>query len=250
MGRSRRVDDRRFLLDVADLLSEFSTPPGLPAGWHTEIAVALADDAALGGDFTAFDLDVDLGRLRSLVVDTSGKGAEASSRAVMLAGAVSGLIAELGTEEILPAVNRRVAKLGSDEHFATAVLTEVNLRTGDLQVAVAGHPSPARFDAGSGRWVGYDATGPVLGFIPDASWEIHEDQMRPADALIVVTDGVVEVPGLDVDTGIDRLLGQAEHLVLGGWVGGACTLLEQCRRANSDDAQVWLLARGGTVRGT
>lgn len=74
--------------------------------------------------------------------------------------------------------------------------------------------------------------------------------MRSGDALIVVTDGVVEVPGLDVDTGIDRLLGQAEHLLLGGWVGGPCTLLEQRRRADSDDAQVRLLARCGTVRGT
>jgi hypothetical protein len=58
-----------------------------------------------------------------------------------------------------------------------------------------------------------------------------------------VTDGMVEIPGVDLSLGMDRLLGRATRLVLEGWEGGAERLLEQRRRAGSDDAQVLLLTR-------
>lgn len=240
----RRGDDRRFSLDIASLLRDISTPPPLPAGWRCEVAVSLAFDAAIGGDFTVFCVDEAAGRMRAMVVDTSGKGAAAASRAVLLAGAVAVLLAELPISDVLPAANRHVARLGSDEDFATAVLVDLHFRTGELLVGVAGHPPPVRFDSGTGRWLRYDVTGPALGFLPDASWELHKDTLRRNDALIVVTDGVVELPGADVDWGLDRMLGHAERLVLTGWHGGAETLLTQRRRGDSDDAQVLLLTRG------
>lgn len=65
------------------------------------------------------------------------------------------------------------------------------------------------------------------------------------DALIIVTDGMVEIPGVDLSLGLDRLLGHATRLVLEGWKGGAERLLAQRRRAGSDDAQVVLLTREG-----
>ena len=37
--------------------------------------------------------------------------------------------------------------------------------------------------------------------------------LRPGDALMLYTDGLVEVPGQDIDAGIDRLLGEADHLI-------------------------------------
>lgn len=246
----RRGQDRRFSLDLVEHLRDISTPPELPDGWLCEVAVALADGAAIGGDFVVFtraDVRSESGeqsdRLRVMLVDASGKGAEAATRCVMLAGAISGLLAELPLEAVLPAVNRHVMRLGSEENFATAVLLELCLSTGDFRLGVAGHPPPARFDAGTGRWQTYPTTGPALGFLPDAEWTLHAEALAPGDALIVVTDGVVEVPGADVDWGIDRLLGHAERLVLSGWAGGAEELLEQRRGAGDDDAQVLLLSR-------
>lgn len=238
----RRDVDRRFSLDLAEHLLAVSTPPPLTAGWSCEVAVALANDAAIGGDFTVFSLSESGDHLRAMVVDASGKGAEAATRSVMLAGAISGLLAELPTCLVLPAVNRHVARLGSAEDFATAALLDVDLRSGNFKVAVAGHPPAIHFDAGSGRWHQYDVTGPALGFLPDAEWELRSGHLAPDDAFIIVTDGVIEVPGADLEWGIDRMMGQAEHLVLSGWAGGAQRLLAQRRRPGSDDAQVLLLA--------
>ncbi|MCU1595329.1 MAG: Stage sporulation family protein [Frankiales bacterium] len=243
MEMFRRGEDRRFSLDLAEHLVGISTPPDLGDGWACEVAVALADDAAIGGDFTVFSIEPTSGCLRAMIVDASGKGAEAATRAVMLAGAVSGLLAELPLVSVLPAVNRHVARLGSDENFATAVLLELDLTTGVFELSVAGHPQPMMFDASSGRWRTFEVTGPALGFLPDATWHLHSDQLDVGDALLVVTDGMIEVPGTDLDVGVDRLVGQAEHLVLSGWDGGAEKLLGQRRRAGSDDAQVLLLSR-------
>jgi serine phosphatase RsbU (regulator of sigma subunit) len=241
----RRREDRRFSLDLASHLSELSAPPSLREGWWCEVAVALADDVAIGGDFAVFDCDESRTLLRGMVVDTSGKGADAATRAVMLAGAISGLLGELTTAAVLPAVNRHVARLGSEENFATAVLLDIDLLTGDFQLAVAGHPAPVQFHAGSGRWETFEVTGPVLGIIPNAEWGVHEGHLDVGDALIIVTDGMVEIPGVDLSLGLDRLLGHATRLVLEGWKGGAERLLAQRRRAGSDDAQVVLLTREG-----
>lgn len=252
----RRGEDRRFTLDLAEHLRHISTPPPLPPQWRCEVAAATANDAAIGGDFTVFTLtdspdpcsdESPAGRrdlvLRAMVVDASGKGAEAATRCVMLAGAITGLLTELPLEAVLPAVNRHVASLGSDENFATAVLVEVSLSNGDLRLGIAGHPPPAQFHAGSGRWHTYPTTGPALGLIPDAEWTLHSATLELDDALIIVTDGVVEVPGADLDWGVDRLLGHAERLVLTGWTGGAQELLSQRKGHGSDDAQVLLLSR-------
>jgi serine phosphatase RsbU (regulator of sigma subunit) len=177
-----RRQERRFSLDLATHLSELSAPPPLRDGWRCEVAVALADEVAIGGDFAVLDCDESATFMRGMAVDTSGKGAEAATRAVMLAGAISGLIGELTTAAVLPAVNRHVALLGSEENFATAALLDVDLLTGDFQLAVAGHPSPAQFHAGSGRWETFDVTGPGLGIIPDAAWEVHEGRLDVGDA--------------------------------------------------------------------
>ena len=44
---------------------------------------------------------------------------------------------------------------------------------------------------------------------------------------MLYTDGLIERPGLDIDVGIDRLLGEADRLVVRGFAGGAANLMQQ-----------------------
>ncbi len=232
-----------MMLDLADHLKAISVPPSCGSQWQVQTALAVADGAPIGGDFIVFDATPGADRLQAVVVDASGKGAEAATRSVMLAGAISGLLGEVPSESLLPAVNRHLLRLGWDEHFATAVHLDVDLASGAYRLGVAGHPAPARFDAGSGRWTLLPATGPALGFLADATWTQHVGRLAPGDALLVVTDGMVEMPGEDLAVGLDRMLGHAEHLVLAHFTGGAEQLLNQRQRAGRDDAQVLLLTR-------
>lgn len=232
-----------MMLDLAAHLQAISAPPECAADWVVQTALAVADGAPIGGDFMVFARDEEGKRLQAVVVDSSGKGADAATRSVMLAGALSGLLGEVPSNHLLPAANRHILRMGWEEHFATAVHLDLDLGTGAYRLGVAGHPAPAHFDAGSGRWTPLPATGPALGFFGGAAWTQHVGQLAPGDALLVVTDGVVEMPGQDLDVGLDRLLGQAERLVLTDFDLGAEKLLSQRGRANQDDAQVLLISR-------
>jgi serine phosphatase RsbU (regulator of sigma subunit) len=246
MSARRRRGEQQLMLDLAAHLQAISAPPECAQSWRLQTALAVADGAPIGGDFMVFSRDEAGTRLQAVVVDSSGKGAEAATRSVMLAGALSGLLGEVPSDHLLPAANRHILRMGWDEHFATAVHLDLDLTSGDYRLGVAGHPAPAHFDAGSGRWTPLPATGPALGFFGGASWSQHRGQLAPGDALLIVTDGVVETPGQDLDTGLDRLLGQAERLVLTDFDAGAEQLLAQRRHIGQDDAQVLLICRRPT----
>lgn len=236
-----------MMLDLVEHLKMISSPPDYGARWQVEVALAVADGAPIGGDFIVFDAPGDVDRLQAVVVDASGKGADAATRSVMLAGAIAGLLGEVPSDVLLPAINRHMLRLGWEEHFATAAHIDVDLNTGDFRIGVAGHPAVARLHAGSGKWELLRATGPALGLIVGASWSQHQGRLAPGDTIVVVTDGVIEMPGEDLDMGLDRLLGQAEYLVLSGFVDGAARLLNTRRDAGRDDAQVLVVAHQPTA---
>jgi hypothetical protein len=62
---------------------------------------------------------------------------------------------------------------------------------------------------------------------------------------MLYTDGLVEVPGRDIDVGIDRLLGEADRLVASGFGAGAAQLVRsmQAGARSSDDCALVLIWR-------
>jgi hypothetical protein len=62
---------------------------------------------------------------------------------------------------------------------------------------------------------------------------------------MLYTDGLIEAPGLDIDAGTDRLLGEADRLVTSGFGAGAARLVEamQAQGASSDDCALVLIWR-------
>ncbi len=113
-------------------------------------------------------------------------------------------------------------------------------------VGSAGHPPAAHFEAGSGTWRLTQARGIVLGVVPDLRSVPERGSLRPGDALLLYTDGLIEAPGRDIDAGIDRLLGAADRLVTSGFEAGAGKLVRamQAGSAGSDDCALVLIWRG------
>jgi serine phosphatase RsbU (regulator of sigma subunit) len=109
----------------------------------------------------------------------------------------------------------------------------------------AGHPPAAHFEAGSGTWRLTQARGIVLGVVPDLRCVPERGTLRPGDALMLYTDGLIEAPGRDIDAGIDRLLGEADRLVTSGFGTGAGKLVQamQAPGAASDDCALVLIWR-------
>lgn len=233
-----------MLVDLRDRLQAQGLMPELPAGWAADVVVRSASRASsFSGDFLVAATHHDRHLLEVALVDVSGKGVEAGTRALLLSGALGGLLGAVPPEEFLRAANDYLIRQEWQEGFATAVHVVVDLHTGEYLVDSAGHPPAAHFSAGSGRWRLTAVEGTVLGLDSKPSYVAERGVMRPGDALLLYTDGVVETPGRDLALGIDKLIGEAERLIARGFDGAAKWLLEKVSPSKSDDRAVVLIHR-------
>lgn len=233
-----------LLVDIRDRLGALGRLPALPAGWHAEATTRSAQDSAFSGDFVVASRSEDGAALQVALVDVSGKGLDAGSRSLLLSGAFSALLGAVPSEEFLPAANSHLLRQQWAEGFATAVHVALDLRTGDYVVSSAGHPPAAQFVAASGHWRTREvAKGPLLGVIDGAAFEGERGRLRHGDALLLYSDGLVELPGRDLAVGIDRLLGEAERLVPVGFAGGTGPLIQAVAGDTDDDRALVLIWR-------
>jgi hypothetical protein len=232
-----------MLADLRDRLRALGELPALPPGWQADVAVHAAGGSSFGGDFLVSTLDVERGELEVVLVDVSGKGVDAGTRALLLSGAFGGLIGAIPPEDFLPAANAYLLRQQWEEGFATAVHVVVDLGTGRYVVESAGHPPAAHFEAGSGQWRLTGIDGTALGLLPKAEYATTHGVLGHGDALLLFTDGLIEVPGQDLATGLDKLVGEAERLVPRGFCGGAGRLVHAVSPQASDDRALVLLWR-------
>ncbi|GAB2818488.1 PP2C family protein-serine/threonine phosphatase [Actinoallomurus bryophytorum] len=231
----------QMLLELRDRLRRHGAMPALPKGWDGKIVLLQAGGSSFGGDFVVSHSDGKT--LEVALVDVSGKGVDAGTRALMLSGAFGGLLGSVEPDRFLPACNDYLHRQRWDEGFVTAVHLVIDLTTGEYIVESAGHPPAVQFDAGSGTWQVSSAKGIVLGVVPQMSTEPERGTLRRGDALMLYTDGLVEAPGRDLDAGIDRLVGEAERLIPNGFSEGAEELVAEMAASRDDDCALVLIWR-------
>lgn len=223
-----------MLVDLRDRIQRQGGIPDLPPGWYAASELRSAGGTPFAGDFVVAARVGE--RLEVVVVDVSGKGEGAGTRALLLSGAMGGLLGALPPEDFLPAANDFLLRQDWEEGFATAVHLSLDLLSGHYTVRSAGHPPAALLSAGTGRWSVLEAPGPILGLIPDATYGCVTGVMRRGDAMLLYTDGLVETPSRDIMLGIDRMLGQAERLLRGSFDGGAARLVDSLGSRHDDRA--------------
>ena len=225
-----------MFVDLRDRILQQGGVPTLPPGWHAESALRSAGGTPFAGDFVVAART--RGRVEIAVVDVSGKGEDAGTRALLLSGAFGGLLGALPPERFLVAANDYLLQQEWEEGFATAVHLSLDLGTGDFEVRTAGHPPAALRHAGTGRWQVLPSEGPILGLMADAVFVPSGGRLGHQDALLLYTDGMVEEPRRDIDLGIDRMLGEAEHLLRGSFEGAAKRLVDALGSRDDDRAMV------------
>jgi hypothetical protein len=237
----------RMLLELRDRIQAQGKLPRLGEGWGSSVVLRPAGGASFGGDFVVSFCDGKT--LEVALVDVSGKGIDAGTRALLLSGAFGGLLGSVPREDFLPACNAYMRRGAAAEGFVTAVHLCLDLATGEYVISSAGHPPAVHYDGAAGRWRLTKARGIVLGVLPDlrgAATEAEHDVLQRGDALMLYTDGLVEAPGRDIDAGTDRLLGEAERMLSGGFQAGAPGALVtalQRTGSGSDDCALVLLWR-------
>jgi hypothetical protein len=232
-----------MLVDLRDRLRAQGELPELPRGWQAEVVHRSAGGAAFSGDFLVAARAPRTDQLEVVLVDVSGKGLAAGTRALLLSGAFGGLLGSLPPPRFLPAANAYLLRQEWGEGFATAVHLTLDLGTGHYAVRSAGHPPAVHFHAGSGRWEVLHTRGGLLGvFDHDAyDYEPVTGRLGRGDALLLYTDGLVENPQRDIYDGIDKLLGLAERLVTQGFRHGARKLVDAVGRTGVDDDRALVL---------
>jgi serine phosphatase RsbU (regulator of sigma subunit) len=143
-----------------------------------------------------------------LAADVSGRGITAA----LIAALVKSLFrsrAAWGVDpaEVLSIVNRELLPVLSDtEHFVTVFYASLDLESGALSYASAGHPPALLFRRRIGKVVELAAQGPALGVIESPEFVKGDTRLEEGDRLLLFTDGVSEARNIRGEGfGRDRL---------------------------------------------
>ncbi|MCR8574464.1 PP2C family protein-serine/threonine phosphatase [Streptomyces sp. Isolate_219] len=232
-----------MLFDLRERIRVQSTLPKLPPAWHHEMALRPAGGQSFSGDFVVASRTHGGTILEVVLTDVSGKGMDAASRALLLSGAFGGLLGSLPPHGFLPAANGYLLRQDWDEGFATSIHLVLDLESGDYELFSAGHLPALQLSAGTGRWEEKSGDGPLLGVYDGAQFDPVKGTLRTGDVLMLFTDGLVEAADRDIAEGIDRLTGEADRYVAGGFAGAAWHLIEAVAKDVNDDRALLLICR-------
>ena len=102
-----------------------------------------------------------------------------------------------GPGEILSSVNDSLCARNVADMFVTVWLGILDLSTGTLKAASAGHEYPALCRAGGDFQLYRDGHGLVLGGMEGVRYKEYELQLQPGDKLFIYTDGIPEATDAD-----------------------------------------------------
>ena len=198
-------------LDIAAGIQEAIIPrdfPAFPERDEFEIYASMSPAKLVGGDFYDFIL-LDDDHIFITMADVSGKSITAALFMMMAKSLLSHTARFQGgtPAEILSFVNERLCENNVTNMFVTVWAGILEISTGKLLMANAGHEYPALRQKG-GRFELFKAKhGIVLGAVRGAVYMDHEIIMGPGDSLYVYTDGVVEANNESYELfGCDRML--------------------------------------------
>jgi sigma-B regulation protein RsbU (phosphoserine phosphatase) len=199
-------------LKVARRIQADMLPRGTAGGPDEgfELAALLEPARAVGGDL--FNYFLEGNRVFFLVGDVSGKGVPAAlfmARTKTLFEALAAHEADPGA--ILSAANHNLCTDNDAGMFVTAVCGVLDVSTGELAFALAGHDPPILVPAEGASGPLEVEGGRVLGLIEASEYPVNRLRLGHRDALVMYTDGVSEAQ--DGDGGffeIDRIVESAK----------------------------------------
>ena len=166
--------------------------PAFPERKEFDIYASMDPVRGVGGDFFDFFF-IDRDHLCLLIADVSGKGIPAAlfmmaSKIMLADNAKSGK----SPAQILQDTNEAICANNPEEMFVTVWLGILDISTGLLTTANAGHEYPALMHADGQFELFRDRHGLVVGGMPGVKYHEHSLQMYPGSKLFVYTDGVPE----------------------------------------------------------
>ena len=197
-------------LHMANQIQSSALPhnfPPFPERSEFDLFASMDPAREVGGDFYDFFLTDD-DHLCLVIADVSGKGIPAALFMMNSKVLLKSFAASISSPaEILRMANKAICENNQVEMFVTAWLGILDIPSGKLTAANAGHEYPVIGRKDSGFELIKDKHGLVLGGMDDMDYHDYELQLEPGDKLFVYTDGVPEATNAKTEMfGTDRML--------------------------------------------
>lgn len=157
-----------------------------------KICAGSTPSRTVGGDFYDF-IEIDDGRRIGMVIaDASGKGVPA---ALMIAQIQAIIRSEINNGNRIATMmrntNTQIEMSSSAETYVTLFYAELEVATGELHYANAGHnwPIVVRTD---GSYELLETGGPIIGAFPAMEYSSSSIKLNPGDLVFLFTDGLSE----------------------------------------------------------
>ena len=194
-------------LEFAKQIQYSSLPTVFPERHEFELYAKMVTAKEVGGDFYDFYM-LSEHTIAFLIADVSGKGIPAALFMMKAKAIIKGL-AETGLEpnEIFTKANDALCENNEAGMFVTAWLGILDLSTGLLKFANAGHNPPLICRANEKFEYLKARSGLILAGMEGIRYRKNEIQLSPGDRIYLYTDGVTEASTTeDVLYGEQRLL--------------------------------------------
>jgi sigma-B regulation protein RsbU (phosphoserine phosphatase) len=182
-------------LEIAREIQTWLVPSTPPEVAGADIAFATRPQNSVAGDYydAFYPNSTEPERLMLVIADVAGKSVPAALLMATLQASLRTIAGEhVPLADLVARLNRYASAHSLNGlRFTTAVLSEYNPVSRRLVYVNAGHNAPILRRANGGCEI-LDVGGLPLGIRSDEEYETASLELRPGDALILFTDGVVE----------------------------------------------------------
>ncbi len=187
--KNRNAEELSIARDI-----QLSAMPGRfpPYPDRKEFSIFASIHAAheVGGDFYDFYLLDDT--LVFLIADVSGKGIPAAMFMMRAKTMIRSMVESgLSPAEAFTQANRKLCAENSSGMFVTAWIGYLDVRTGVVKIANAGHNPALRVHGGQAGYLQLKP-GLMLGALDVIVYQTQEIRLEPGDCIYLYTDGVTE----------------------------------------------------------
>lgn len=188
-----------------------------------DLSLLLRSSGHVGGDLVGF-YQISETELGLYAIDVSGHGISSALMTARLAGYLSssapdqnialekhsdGSYRARPLDEAIYTLNEMVLDEMDTEHYFTLLLANIDLRTGDVVMAQAGHPHPV-IQRADGQIVQDGNGGFPVGLMSGISFSKFDAKLAPGDRLLLLSDGVTECPlrdgGMLEEAGLEKMV--------------------------------------------
>lgn len=179
-------------LQMAREIQASFLPESVPqiTGW--EFAALWEPAREVAGDYYDF-ISLDSNHLGLVIADVTDKGAAAALFMVFTNSIIRASVnSNLSPVESILNANRVICSKSTNAMFVSLVYVFLNTQTGKVSLVNAGHNPPIHYDHTQDTLKLFYPTGMVLGIDNDASFKMHELDLKQGDLILLYTDGLID----------------------------------------------------------